>query len=55
VRVGDIVRPRSPAYKKDQIGFVIMVGIMGGIGVRLFNGKIVTYNRGALEVISESK
>jgi hypothetical protein len=28
---------------------------MGSVGVRLMDGRIVTYNKGSLEVISEGK
>ncbi len=52
MKVGDLVRPRSFQYK-DQIGIVITVGFMGGVGVRLMCGRIATYNKGALEIVSE--
>lgn len=54
MRPGDLVRPRSRSYK-DQLGIVIAVGYMGSVGVRLMNGRVVTYNKGSLEVISESR
>ena len=54
MRLGDLVRPRSFNHR-DQMGVVIAVGFMGSVGVRLMDGKIVTYNKGSLEVISESK
>ena len=54
MRLGDLVRPRSFTYR-DQMGVVIAVGFMGSVGVRLMDGRIVTYNKGSLEVISESK
>ena len=54
MRLGDLVRPRSFNHR-DQMGVVIAVGFMGSVGVRLMDGRIVTYNKGSLEVISESK
>ena len=54
MRLGDLVRPRSFNHR-DQVGVVIAVGFMGSVGVRLMDGKIMTYNKGSLEVISESK
>ena len=54
MRLGDLVRPRSFTYR-DQMGVVIAVGFMGSVGVRLMDGRIATYNKGSLEVISESK
>lgn len=54
MRPGDLVRPRSQSYK-DQLGIVIAVGYMGSVGVRLMDGRVVTYNKGSLEVISESR
>ena len=53
VKVGDLVRPRSYQFG-DQVGLVIAVGFVGGVGVRLLSGRIATYNMGALEIISES-
>ena len=52
MRVGDLVRPKSYQYR-EQIGIVIVVGFMGAIGVKLLSGRIATYNRGSLEVLSE--
>ena len=52
MRLGDLVRPRSFTYR-DQVGVVIAVGFMGSVGVRLMDGRIATYNKGSLEVISE--
>ena len=54
MRLGDLVRPRSFTHR-DQMGVVIAVGFMGSVGVRLMDGRIATYNKGSLEVISESK
>ena len=54
MKVGDLVRPRSAVFR-DNIGIVIAVGFMGGIGVRLMCGKVVTYNKGSLEIISKSR
>ena len=54
MRLGDLVRPRSFNHR-DQMGVVIAVGFMGSVGVRLMDGKIMTYNKGSLEVISESR
>lgn len=54
MRRGDLVRPRMYTYR-DQLGVVIAVGYMGSVGVRLMDGRIVTYNKGSLEVISEGK
>ena len=54
MRLGDLVRPRSFTHR-DQMGVVIAVGFMGSVGVRLMDGRIVTYNKGSWEVISESK
>ena len=50
--VGDLVRPKTHKFR-DQIGVVIAVGLMGGVSVRLMCGRISTYNRGALVVVSE--
>jgi len=52
VKVGDLVRPKSYQFR-DQIGIVIAVGFMGGVGVRLMCGRIATYNKGSLVIISE--
>ena len=52
MKLGDLVRPRTFTYK-DQVGVVIAVGYMGSVGVRLMDGRITTYNKGSLEVISE--
>ena len=54
MRRGDLVRPRSHTYK-DQLGVVIAVGYMGSVRAHLMDGRIVTYNKGSLEVISESR
>ena len=54
MRLGDLVRPRVSGWS-DQVGVVIGVGYFGSVSVRLMNGKIVTYNKGSLEVISESR
>jgi len=54
MKVGDLVRPKSYQFR-DQIGVVIAVGFVGGIGVRLMSGHIATYNKRALEVLSESR
>ena len=54
MKVGDLVRPRSYQYR-DQIGIIIVVGFVGAIGVRLLCGRVVTYNRGSLEVLSEGR
>ena len=53
MKVCDLVRPKSYQFR-DQIGVVIAVGFMGGIGVRLMSGRIATYNEGSLEVINEA-
>jgi hypothetical protein len=55
MKIGDLVRPKSSQFR-DQIGIVITVGFLrgfGGIGVRLVGGRIATYNRGSLEIVSE--
>jgi hypothetical protein len=54
VRPGDLVRPRVSGWS-DQVGIVIGVGYFGSVSVRLMNGKIMTYNRSSLEVLSESR
>ena len=54
MRLGDLVRPRAYVYR-DQMGIVIAVGWAGSVGVRLMDGKIATYNKSSLEVISESR
>ena len=54
MEVGDLVQPREFRFR-DQVGIVIAVGFMGSVGVRLMCGRIVTYNKGALKVISESR
>lgn len=54
MRLGDLVRPRVNGWR-DQVGIVIAVGYFGSVGVRLMNGKIMTYNKGSLEVLSESR
>ena len=54
MKVGDLVRPRSYQYR-DQIGIIIVVGFVGAIGVRLLCGRVATYNRGSLEVLSEGR
>ncbi len=52
MKVGDLVRPLS-FQSRDQVGIVIAVGFLGSIGVHFMSGKISTYNKGCLEVISE--
>ena len=52
MKIGDLVRPKSFQFR-EQIGVVIAVGFMGGIGVRLMCGRIATYNRGSLEILNE--
>jgi hypothetical protein len=54
MRVGDLVRPKSFQFR-EQVGIVINVGFLGSIGVRLMSGRTATYNKGVLEVISESR
>jgi len=49
--VGDLVRPKSRPFH-DSVGFVIAIGFMGAIGVRLLSGRVVTYNKGVLQVLS---
>ena len=53
MKVGDLVRPTSIQFR-EQVGIVIAVGFVGGIGVRLLCGRIATYNRGSLEIVSEA-
>lgn len=53
MKIGDLVRPRSFQFR-DQMGVVIFVGYMGGIGVRLMCGRVATYNQGALEIVNEA-
>ena len=52
MKVGDLVRPKSFQFR-DQIGIVIAIGFIRGVGVRLISGRIATYNKGSLEIISE--
>lgn len=52
MKVGDLVRPRSAVFR-DQVGIVITIGFMGGVGVRLMDGTIAAYNEAALETLSE--
>jgi len=52
MKIGDLVRPRAFQFR-EQVGVVIAVGFVGGIGVRLMCGRIATYNKGSLEIISE--
>ena len=52
MNVGDLVRPKSVPFR-DQVGIVVAVGFMGSICVRLIGGRIATYNKGVLEVLSE--
>jgi len=54
VKIGDLVRPRSAVFR-DNIGVVITIGFIGGVGVRLMCGRVATYNKGSLEIISESR
>ncbi len=54
MKVGDLVRPRSFQFRK-QVGVVIATGFIKGIRVRQMSGKVATYNKGVLEVISESR
>ncbi len=53
IRIGDLVRPREFSFR-DQVGIVIAIGWMGSVAVRLMGGRVVTYNRGSLRVVSES-
>ncbi len=53
LKIGDLVRPKEFNFR-DQVGIVIAIGWMGSVGVRLMDGRIVTYNRGSLRIISES-
>jgi hypothetical protein len=53
MKVGDLVRPRSAAYK-DQMGIVISIG-WSSVVVRRICGKESRYNKGSLEVISEGR
>ena len=52
--MGDLVRPRSTQFR-DQVGVVLRVGFIGGVSVWLFSGRKATYNRGSLEVVSETR
>ncbi len=54
LHIGDLVRPRSHPFK-DSVGFVIVVGFMGSIGVRLLSGRVVTYNKGSLEILNAAR
>ena len=54
VKVGDLVRPRSAQFR-DQVGVVLTVGFIGGVSVWFLSGRKATYNRGSLEVISETR
>jgi hypothetical protein len=54
MKVGDLVRPKASQFQ-EQVGIVIAVGFLGAVGIRLMNGTIATYNKGSLEVISESR
>lgn len=51
MKVGDLVRPRSAVFR-HQVGVVIAIGFMGGVGVRLIDGTIATYNETSLEILS---
>ena len=53
LKIGDLVRPKEFNFR-DQVGIVIAIGRMGSVGVRLMDGRVVTYNRGSLRIISES-
>jgi hypothetical protein len=52
MKVGDLVRPKSFQFR-EQVGIVIATGFIRGIHVRQMSGKVATYNKGSLEVISE--
>ena len=52
LKIGDLVRPRAYQFR-DQMGVVIVIGWMGAIGVRLMDGRVRTYNKGALEIVSK--
>ena len=52
MKIGDLVRPKSFQFR-DQIGVVIAMSFIGGVGVRLMCGRIATYNRGSLEILNE--
>ena len=54
MQVGDLVRPRSRPFR-DSVGFVITIGFMGSIGVRLLSGRIATYNKGSLEILNAAR
>ena len=53
MKVGDLVRPRATPYK-DQMGIVISIG-WSSVLVRRTSGKESRYNKGSLEIISESR
>ena len=53
MKAGDLVRPKAHEFK-DQVGVVIAVGLFSALVLRLC-GKECRYNKGVLEVISESR
>ena len=56
MKVGDLVRPKSFPFR-DRLGIIVRVGFLrgfGGITVRQVCGRVATYNRGSLEIVSES-
>ena len=54
MKVGDLVRPRARPFR-ESVGFVIAVGFMGSVGVRLLSGRIATYNKGSLEILNAAR
>ena len=54
MKVGDLVRPKAYQFQ-EQVGVVIAIGFLGAVGIRLMNGRIATYNKHSLEIISESR